>query len=153
MYSLNLPKCPLKITEKNGKYYVFDLLRRKNVVLTPEEWVRQHFVNYLLTAKNVPKELMANEVAITLNALSRRCDTVIYDTYLKPLAIIEYKAPSVRITQDVVEQIARYNLVLKVHYLIVSNGMEHYCCRIDYDTHSYSHLKAIPSYTELLATE
>ncbi|MDO4702760.1 type I restriction enzyme HsdR N-terminal domain-containing protein [Tannerella sp.] len=150
MYSLNLPKYPLKITEKNGKHYVFDLLRRKKVVLTPEEWVRQHFVNYLLTEKNVPKELMANEVAITLNTLSRRCDTVIYDTYLKPLAIVEYKAPSVRITQDVFEQIARYNLVLRVHYLIVSNGMEHYCCRIDYATNSYTHLKAIPSYTELL---
>ena len=150
MYSLNLPKCPLKITAQNGKYYVFDLLRRKNVVLTPEEWVRQHFVNYLLTAKNVPKELMANEVAITLNALSRRCDTVIYDTYLKPLAIIEYKAPSVRISQDVFEQITRYNLVLRVQYLIVSNGMEHYCCHIDYDTNSYHLLKTIPSYTELL---
>ena len=96
MYSLNLPKCPLKITEKNGKYYVFDLLRRKNVVLTPEEWVRQHFVNYLLTAKNVPKELMANEVAIMLNALSRRCDTVIYDTYLKLLASREIGRASCR---------------------------------------------------------
>ncbi len=151
MYSLNLPKYLPKITKKNGKRYIFDPLRRKNVVLTPEEWVRQHFVNYLLTEKNVPKELVANEVSISLNALSRRCDTIIYNKYLEPIAVVEYKAPYVPITQQTFDQIAHYNIALRVHYLIVTNGMEHYCCRIDYAKCAYTHLKDIPSYAELTA--
>ena len=150
MYALNLPGCALKISRKGEKTVVFDCLRQKNVALTPEEWVRQHFVNYLLTEKGYPKELIANEVPITLNRLSRRCDTVVYNRYLEPLAIIEYKAPTVSVTQDVFEQIARYNMALHVRYIMVSNGMVHYCCCIDYETGTYSFLKEIPSYKELL---
>lgn len=149
MYLLNLPKYLPKITEKEGKPYIFDPLRRKNVVLTPEEWVRQHFVNYLITEKGVPQGLIANEVSISLNSLSRRCDTVIYNSYLEPVAVVEYKAPRIRITQQTFDQIARYNMVLHVQHLIVTNGMEHYCCQIDYTKGSYTHLKNIPSYTEL----
>jgi hypothetical protein len=149
MVSLNLPSFMPKMSQKNGKRYIFDILRQKNVALTPEEWVRQHFVNYLVTAKNYPAELLANEVFIALNNLSKRCDTVVYNCYLEPLAIVEYKAPSVPVTQEVFEQIARYNIALRVNHLIVSNGLEHYCCRIDYETATYAYLKEIPAYEEL----
>jgi hypothetical protein len=149
MQLLNLPSFTPKVSQKSGKRYIFDILRQKNVALTPEEWVRQHFVNYLVTEKNYPAELLANEVFISLNNLSKRCDTVVYNCYLEPLAIVEYKAPSVPVTQEVFEQIARYNMVLRVNHLIVSNGLEHYCCRIDYETATYVYLKEIPAYEEL----
>ena len=92
---------------------------------------------------------MANEVAITLNGMNRRCDTVVYDKTLRPRIIIEYKAPKVKITKDVFAQISRYNLVLRVDYLIISNGMQHYCCRMDYDRQDFTFLSEIPEYAEL----
>ena len=150
MLSLNLPIYDVKITGTNGKKQIFDDLRRCFVALTPEEWVRQHFVHMLLSIKNYPKALMANEVAISLNGMSRRCDTVVYDKQLKPRVIIEYKAPSVKIDAKVFAQIARYNLVLRVDYLIVSNGLQHFCCKMDYENNSYSFLKEIPTYEEVV---
>ncbi|MDR3262274.1 MAG: type I restriction enzyme HsdR N-terminal domain-containing protein [Tannerella sp.] len=149
MQPLNLPSYLPKVSQKEGKQFIFDPLRRKNVALTPEEWVRQHFVNYLITEKKYPKELLANEVTVTWEQLSRRCDTVAYNVFLEPLVIVEYKAPSVPVTQKVFEQIARYNLSLRVKCLIVSNGLVHYCCRIDYRQTTYSYLKEIPAYDTL----
>ncbi|MDR1675060.1 MAG: type I restriction enzyme HsdR N-terminal domain-containing protein [Tannerella sp.] len=149
MQPLHLPIYHPKVSRKDGKSFIFDPLRRKNVALTPEEWVRQHFVNYLVTEKNYPEALLANEVTIALEQLARRCDTVVYNLYLEPLAIVEYKAPSVPVTQQVFEQIARYNLSLRVKCLIVTNGLEHYCCRIDYEKRSYAYLKEIPAYDAL----
>lgn len=149
MLVLNLPGFIPKIAEKDGKRTIFDPVRQKYVALTPEEWVRQHFVNYLTTRKNYPKELLANEVLVKLNGTSKRCDTVAYSRFLDPLVIIEYKAPHIPITRAVFDQIARYNMVLHVEYLIVSNGLEHYCCRIDYDRRSYSFLEGIPDYRQL----
>lgn len=149
MLVLNLPSFIPKIAEKDGKRTIFDPVRQKYVALTPEEWVRQHFVNYLTTRKNYPKELLANEVLVKLNGTSKRCDTVAYSRFLEPLVIIEYKAPHIPITRAVFDQIARYNMVLHVEYLIVSNGLEHYCCRIDYDRRSYSFLEGIPDYRQL----
>jgi hypothetical protein len=146
---LNLPYFTPKVSQDNGKRLVFDPIRRKYVALTPEEWVRQHFVNYLITERDYPKDLLANEVTISLNNLTKRCDTVVYNRYLEPLAIVEYKAPSVRITQEVFEQIARYNISLHVGCLLVSNGLEHYGCRMDYDRATYAFLTEIPSYSEL----
>ena len=146
MQTLNLPNYQKKISHIKGKPYIFDVVRRKKVALTPEEWVRQHFVNYLITKKKYPKEQIANEVTVSLNGMSRRCDTVIYNNYLEPVAIVEYKAPTVPITQDVFEQIARYNICLRVGILMVTNGLEHYCCRIDYKGMTYSYLKEIPEY-------
>lgn len=92
---------------------------------------------------------MANEVAITLNGTKRRCDTVVYDRLLRPRAIIEYKAPEVKITKEVFAQISRYNLKLKVEYLIISNGLQHYCCRMDYEKQSYTFLQEIPEYSTI----
>lgn len=149
MYALNLPPFEPKIRKNRTGFDIFDVLRRKYVRLTPEEWVRQHFVNYLSTTKNYPISLMANEIGITLNQMTRRCDTVVYDKNLCPKMIIEYKEPTVTITQPVFDQIVRYNMVLKVDYLIISNGLTHYCCKLDYDTQSAHYLEDIPAYNEL----
>ena len=148
--TLNLPPYEAKIQQSNGKDQIFDDLRRCYVALTPEEWVRQHFVHMLIEHKGFPATLTANEVAISLNGMNRRCDTVVYDKGLRPRAIIEYKAPSVKIDGKVFAQIARYNLVLRVDYLIVSNGLHHYCCKMDYDNNSYTFLNEIPAYTDII---
>ena len=149
MLPLNLPTYETKICERDGKIYIFDPLRKTHVVLTPEEWVRQHFVNFLYTCKGFPQALMANEVQITLNGMKRRCDTVVYDKELRPRVIVEYKAPSVKITKEVFAQISRYNLTLRVDFLIISNGLKHYCCRMDYTNNSYTFLNDIPEYTTI----
>lgn len=150
MLQLNLPSAALKITRKENRDYVFDTLRKKYVALTPEEWVRQNFVHFLIRYKNYPVGLLANEVQISLNSTKKRCDTVLYNRNLTARMIIEYKAPSVNITQEVFNQITRYNIVLKVDYLIVTNGINHYCCRVDYRNNSYSFLRDIPEYSELI---
>lgn len=125
------------------------MLRKKYIALTPEEWVRQHFVHYLIEHKGFPQALLANEVQIRLNATKKRCDTVLYRRDLSARLIVEYKAPSVEITQAVFDQITRYNMVLKVDYLIVTNGLQHYCCQIDYTRQAYCFLPEIPAYSEL----
>lgn len=150
MFPLNLPEYETKIAEKDGKSAIFDNLRRCYVALTPEEWVRQHFVHYLLERRDYPATLMANEVSLTLNNTKRRCDTVVYDRNLRPRMIIEYKAPSVKITRNVFAQISRYNIVLRVDYLVISNGLQHYCCKMDYERNSYSFLNDIPDYKEII---
>ena len=150
MQSLNLPPYKAKVSKKNGKMYIYDPLRRKDVALTPEEWVRQHFVNFLVTVKSYPLERIANEVCIDVNSTSKRCDTVIYDNYLSPLVIVEYKAPEVAITGDVFEQISRYNSTLRVPYLIVSNGLTHYCCYMDYQAMKCNFISDIPAYHDII---
>ncbi len=149
MTSLNLPSFEIKIKEKNGKHYVFDRLRKQYVRFTPEELVRQHFTNYLIEYKKYPESLLANEVGILLGNVKKRCDTVVYDHQLNPLCIIEYKSPEISITQSTFDQIARYNISLQVPWLIVSNGSEHFCCRICYKTGKYIFEKDIPEYENL----
>lgn len=149
MLKLNLPTFDHKINRTRDGLQIYDRLRRKFVALTPEEWVRQHFVEFIITHKGFPQSLIANEIGITLNNTRRRCDTVVYDNTATPLVIIEYKAPSVEITQATFDQIVRYNMVLQAKYLIVSNGLNHYCCSIDYTNQTYQFLKEIPSYSEL----
>ena len=131
MHCLNLPPVDLNIRRQDNKDYVFDRLRKQHVRLTQEEWVRQHFIHYLIHDKHYPEGLLANEVCISLGLVTRRCDTVLYDSFLQPRMIIEYKAPSVSISQKTFDQIMRYNYRLKVPWLIVSNGVKHYCCRVD----------------------
>lgn len=134
----------------DGVMRVFDRLRGKFVAFTPEEWVRQHFVANLVDNLGFPQGLLANEVSITLNGTSRRCDTVLYSPQgLHPMAIIEYKAPHVAVSQKVFDQIVRYNMVLRVPWLFVSNGLSHYCCRVDYEGGRCHFLKDLPSYTDL----
>ena len=151
MQPLNLPPFEANIKKMDGMVKILDVLRHKFVALTPEEWVRQHFVHFLIEQKGYSPTLMANEVAVTLNGMSRRCDTVVYQqAELRPRMIVEYKRPDVEITQKVFNQICRYNMVLEVEYLVVSNGLKHYCCQIDLHNGSYKFLEDIPSYTNLL---
>lgn len=149
MLALNLPPYTPKIRKADNKVYIWDFIRKKYVILTPEEWVRQNFVNYLVSEKKYPASLISNEIQIFLNNRSKRCDTVIYKNNLQPLIIVEYKAPDVQITQQVFDQIARYNIVLRVNYLIVSNGIKHFCCKINYETNSYVFLAEIPEYNSI----
>jgi hypothetical protein len=150
MQQLNLPPCPLRLTERDGRQLVFDPLRRRWVALTPEEWVRQHFVGYLIASRGCPAGRVANEVSLAVGKTRKRSDTVVYDALGEPLAIVEYKAPTVEVTQAVFDQIVRYNSTLRARYLIVSNGMAHYCCRIDYERGTYGFLRDIPTYHEML---
>ena len=150
MTPLNLPQYNINVrTATDGSHQIFDALRNKFVALTPEEWVRQHFVSFLTSHLGYPAGLMANEVSLSLNGTSRRSDTVVYDSSAQPLVIVEYKATNVKITQKTFDQIVRYNMVFKAPYLIVSNGLNHYCCHIDFDNHTYKFLPDIPSYQEL----
>lgn len=150
---LNLPlvDAPLRPDgdSRRGGLEIYDGLRRRWVALTPEEWVRQHFVNWLMTDRKFPASLLGNEVGIHLNGMSRRCDTIAFGRDTKPLVIVEYKAPDVKITQDVFDQIVRYNMVLHAQYLVVSNGLNHYCCRIDYAGNTYHFIPRIPQYAEI----
>lgn len=146
--NLNLPEATLRMSVEGDK--VFDPLRHKYVALTPEEFVRQHFTAFLIAHRGFPAGLMANEIGITLNGTSRRCDTVVFDRSGKPLMIVEYKAPTVAISQRTFDQIVRYNMVLHARYLIVSNGLHHYCCRIDYSTRKYEFMPDIPAYSDLM---
>ncbi|MDE6272782.1 MAG: type I restriction enzyme HsdR N-terminal domain-containing protein [Muribaculaceae bacterium] len=139
----------LKTRLDNEIVKIFDPLRDKYVALTPEEYVRQHFVNYLMTELKYPASVMANEIGIDLNGTRKRCDTVVFGADMKPLVIIEYKAPGVEISQTVFDQIARYNMQLQARYLIVSNGIRHYCCRLDYDRDTYNFLPRIPEYSSI----
>ena len=149
MFRLNLPQYGIKIGEKDGKRTIFDFLRRKYVTLTPEEWVRQHFTHYLIAHKGYPKGLMGNEVELHIGEKRLRCDTVLYNKEGQPRMIIEYKAPTIQIQQKTFDQISVYNLLLHVDYLIVSNGLEHYCCKMDYDNQKYLFLQDIPDYENL----
>lgn len=146
---LNLPNFDIKVKKKADQLLVWDETRYKYITLTPEEWVRQHFVHFLISEKGYRKELIANEVSIKLNGTAKRCDTVIYDQELTPLMIVEYKAPFITITSKVFDQIVRYNMVLHVQYLIVSNGLRHFCCQINYETQSYRFLQEIPDAQEI----
>ena len=147
--NLNLPPFEPKISEQAGKTMVWDPVRMLWTPLTPEEQVRQAFVSYLTNYKGYPLSHIANEQAIQLNGMSRRCDSVVYDKAGQPKVIVEYKRPTVTITQKVFDQISRYNLVLHVDYLIISNGLKHYCVRMDYNAGKYTFLQDIPTYAEL----
>ncbi|MBO4332998.1 MAG: type I restriction enzyme HsdR N-terminal domain-containing protein [Paludibacteraceae bacterium] len=144
METLNLPKFPFRTKTEDGKTYILDEQRKKYVKLTPEEWVRQHMVKYLIGYKGYPSQLIVNEGIVELNGMSKRFDTVIHDRQGKPQLIAEYKAPSVKITQKVFDQIASYNMKLHVDYLLVSNGLSHYCCKVNWGEDQYTFLHDIP---------
>ncbi len=149
MLALNLPKTELNITKKGEKLMVFDILRHKQVVLTPEEWVRQHFIHFLIEHKGYPAARLGNEIALELNGTKKRCDSVLFDEYARPCMIIEYKAPHIKLTQKTLNQICRYNMAMRVSYLILSNGIEHFCVLVDYEKGEYRYLDDIPHYSLL----
>lgn len=149
MQRLNLPQYQFNIKSDGDSFVILDQLRKRWVTLTPEEWVRQNFVRFLIHDRQFPAALMNNEISLVQNGIKRRCDTLVADRNGNPLVIVEYKAPSVEITQKTFDQVVRYNMVLKADFLIVSNGLNHYCCKIDYKTGSYIFLHDIPCYEQL----
>ena len=148
MQKLNLPFVDLGLKSKENKLVFFDTFRKKEIVLTPEEWVRQHFCFFLINEKNYPKSLMALEKELKLGTLKKRTDIVMYHKDGRPNIIVECKAPSIKITQAVFDQIARYNLKLNADFLIVTNGLNHYFCQLDFENKKYIFLQDIPPYSK-----
>lgn len=147
---LNLPKYKFSIKQDpNGKHKIYDESRNKYIQLTPEEWVRQNFVKYLKEAKNYPASLIAIEKGIVVNTMQKRFDAVVYNNIGKPRVLIEFKSPGVKINQEVMDQVSRYNIALNVEYLIVSNGLVHYCCRLNTITNEVMFLSDIPKFSDL----
>lgn len=142
---LNLPVYNHRVITKNDKSKIFDIVRKKLVALTPEEWVRQNFLHFLIYEKKYPLSLIAVELKIAYNKLAKRCDIVIFENNAKPLMIVECKAADVDITQDVFNQALRYNMPLKVKYIVLTNGVEHYCCEIDYTNNKVIMLEEVPA--------
>jgi hypothetical protein len=149
MNELNLPSYAVKVRGTREKPEIFDFLRKRYVSLTPEEWVRQHFTHWLVEHKGYPKGLLGNEIAMKCGEKTLRCDSILYNKEASAQMIIEYKAPTVSLTQRVFNQISTYNLLLHVDYLVVSNGLQHYCCKMDYEHQTYHFLDIIPDYQEL----
>ncbi|SEB83930.1 Type I restriction enzyme R protein N terminus (HSDR_N) [Tenacibaculum sp. MAR_2009_124] len=147
MQKLNLPTFNFKLKSNENKTLIFDCLRKKYLVLTPEEWVRQHFVMYLMEVKKYPASLIAVEKQLTINQLKKRTDIVIFDKQGTPNIIVECKAPKVKITQATFDQIARYNLKLNADFLVVTNGLEHFYCMLDTENERYVFLRDIPEYS------
>jgi hypothetical protein len=143
---LNLPSYPFKIKEDLKATYIFDEIRKRFLVLTPEEWVRQHVVQYLIIEKKYPKSLIKLEGGLRLNSLQKRSDILLYNNQGRKIMLVECKAPAVKITQNTFDQIARYNFVHQVDHLLVSNGLTHYCCEIDHEQQSYKFLAETPCY-------
>ncbi|MDB5124671.1 MAG: restriction endonuclease subunit [Mucilaginibacter sp.] len=146
---LQLPPFPFKIIEQNGQLTLFDIIRKKNIIITPEEWVRQHFVQYLIRQKHYPKTLIKLEGGHKLNGMPKRSDIVVYNSAGEKILLVECKAPSVPIDQKAFDQVARYNMVHKVKLLAVSNGLQHYYCRIDFEKQAYQFIGDLPDFSEL----
>ena len=147
MVQLNLPKYAYKIKNRENKLYIFDIIRKKYVVLTPEEWVRQHFVHYLITDKKYPKSIIAIEKQLKYNGLVKRTDILVFDKLGQPDIIVECKSPGIKISQDTFDQIARYNLKLNANFLVVTNGLQHYYCKLDHQNEHYVFLEEIRQYS------
>lgn len=144
MKTLNLPSYQFKLKQQGLRTQIFDSIRKKYVVLTPEEWVRQNFLQFLIQDKKYPASLIAVEAGLKYNQLQKRMDVLVYNKQGTPHLMVECKAPEVKINQDVFDQIARYNMVFKVKYLVVTNGMHHFCCLMDYPNNAYQYLEQIP---------
>ncbi|MBN1131857.1 MAG: type I restriction enzyme HsdR N-terminal domain-containing protein [Bacteroidales bacterium] len=149
MQKLNLPRYDFKFSDEGGRRTIFDPFRKKYVLLTPEEWVRQSFVRYLTEEKDYPASLIMTEQALHLNRMIKRCDVIVHKPAGNPVLLIECKAPGVQITGDSFDQVSRYNIVFRVKYLMVTNGLKHYCCRVDFESRQLEFLNDLPCYGEL----
>jgi hypothetical protein len=149
MENLNFPGYRFRFKNSENKSLIFDVIRKKFVVFQPEEWVRQHVVHYLLEEKGYPRSLINVEKQIRVNSLPKRFDIVVFTPGGDIQILVECKAPEVRITKDAFDQIARYNLDLKARFLMVTNGLNHYFCQIDYDNASYIFLEDLPAYSSI----
>ena len=147
MQKLNFPTYSFRFKNSENKVSIFDEIRKKFILLTPEEWVRQHVVQFLLQDKKYPKSYINVEKLIKINDLSKRYDGVVFQPNGEIFLLIECKAPEVQISQQTFDQIARYNLVLKAKYLMVTNGLNHYFCQMDFENEKYVFLKELPEYS------
>ena len=145
-FDLNLPQYPLEVKTAGAQEVVFDKIRKKYVVLTPEEWVRQHFVNYLIYDLKYPKSLIKIESGMVVNNLGKRTDIVVYNQAIEPFLLVECKASRVNLNNKAMEQLGIYNRTLKAQYLVLTNGLKHYCCSMDYETGSYKFQSELPSF-------
>lgn len=146
MYKLNLPEFDLRLKRAEDKVWIFDVIRKKYLVLTPEEWVRQHFVNYLLSYKEIPRSLVRIEGGLLYNAMQKRSDIVVYDRHGAPWLVVECKSPAIAISSATLEQAAVYNSTLRAPYICVTNGLTHICARIEWDERRTTQLEEIPSF-------
>lgn len=146
MQKLNFPEYSFKFKSKENKPAIFSILRKKYLILTPEEWVRQHCVHFLILEKNYSKNLLNEERQIQVNGILKRYDIVSFSSNGTIELIVECKAPSVDITQETFDQIARYNMALKADYLMITNGINHYFCQMDYENETYIFLETLPSH-------
>jgi Type I restriction enzyme R protein N terminus (HSDR_N) len=146
---LNLPTFNYKCKEIDGKMHIFDVIRRKFLVLTPEEWVRQHFVNLLITHYKYPKSLIRIEGGLHYHKLQKRSDIVVYNIEGKPFLLVECKSSQVPVNQAVIEQASRYNLTMKAPFLAVTNGLNTFCFEVNFEENSFKQMKALPKFSEL----
>jgi hypothetical protein len=143
---LNFPTYSFRLKNSENKTHIFDVVRKKFVVLQPEEWVRQHCIQYLIQEKNYPISLINVEKVVLINGLKKRYDIAVFDSNGSLVLVVECKAPKVKISQTTFDQIARYNLTLKAHYLMVTNGLNHYFCTMNYNNESFEFLETLPDY-------
>lgn len=149
MDRLNLPSFNFIIKEENDIFYIFDEIRKKYIILTPEEWVRQNFLKFLITYKNYPSGLISIEKNINVNGLNKRYDTLVYNRYGKPKMVIEFKSPKVNLNQKMLEQVLTYNYDLRVEYIVLTNGLKHFCLNYNLSTGTISYLSEIPEFSEI----
>lgn len=147
MVKLNFPTYQFRFKSSENKVSIFDPIRKKFVILTPEEWVRQHTIQFLIQEKKYPISLINAEKMVTVNGLKKRYDIIVFNPDGSIFLIVECKSHTAQITQDVFDQIARYNLTLDSQYLMITNGMNHYYCQMDYKKQQYDFLRTIPVYT------
>lgn len=146
MHALNLPQFEYQIKNIGSEVHIFDIIRKKYVKNTPEEWVRQHMIHLLINHYAYPKNLISCEKGLSVNKLAKRSDIVVYNNDLKPYLLIECKAPKVALSQETFHQAARYNSTLKAPYMCISNGLITFSCKINFDTNNFEFLNDIPPY-------
>jgi len=150
MLQLNLPEYKFRIKKHDQRLLIFDSQRKRYVSLTPEEWVRQHFIRFLIEEKGYPAAYLAIEKQLSMNGMNKRCDAILYNEHALPILIIELKAPHIPISQATFDQVAVYNSKLKVDFFMISNGLEHYCCHVNTETAQYEFFAELPDYSKLL---
>lgn len=141
LQALNFPIAPLKLSRKGEQIYVWCVLRKKHLILTPEEWVRQHLIHYLHGHKNIPLTKLVTEIRLEINGVVRRCDLVVYDEFLKPKMLVECKAPQIHLNAKVIQQVIQYNNSLQVPIIAITNGLQHEVVKIDYATNQFEKLE------------
>lgn len=146
MVKLNLPEYPVKTRKLGSRQFIFDQIRKKYVKLTPEEWVRQHFLNYLLDDLAYPRSLVRVESGLSVNSMGKRTDILVYNKEITPYLLVECKAAHITLNHKAMDQLSIYNRTIKAQYLVLTNGLKHYCCCMNYKTNSYQFQAALPSY-------